>query len=100
MTKQAKEQSVIVTPKQGRAVEALQFERDEILKRVNKQLAEIGEAWQEQGRMLALVHQLPTGNGITYRFDSADVDGQPRVKLTVIPKPEEPEGPEVTSVPE
>ena len=41
--------------------------------------------------MLALVHQLPRGKGITYRFDSVDVAGQPRVKLTAVEAPAEPE---------
>jgi len=80
-------QSVILTPKQARAVTALQFERQEIARQANEQIAEIMEAFQEQGRMLSLVHQLPRDEGITYRFDSVDVDGEdkPRVKLTAVP---------------
>jgi len=80
-------QSVILTPKQARAIIALQFERQEIARQANEQIAEIMEAFQEQGRMLSLVHQLPRDEGITYRFDSVDVDGEdkPRVKLTAVP---------------
>jgi len=85
-------QSVILTPKQARAVTALQFERQEIARQANEQIAEIMEAFQEQGRMLSLVHQLPRDEGVTYRFDSVDVDGEPRVKMTATPaKPEQPD---------
>jgi len=100
MAKQPRDQqSVIITPAQARAVIALQFERGEIVQRVNKQMAEIAEAVQEQGRMLARIHQLLAREGVTYRFDSADVDGESRVRLTAVPKPEEPEKPEVVSTP-
>jgi hypothetical protein len=85
---EAQDQSVIITPKQARAVLALQFERQEIERRANEQIAEIMGAFQEQGRMLALMHQLPRDEGITYRFESVDVDGAPRVKLIAVPAPE------------
>jgi hypothetical protein len=87
--KQAQEESVILTPKQARAVIALQFEREEIARQANEQIAEIVEAAQEQGRMLALVHQLPRGEGITYRFEPVAVEGEerPRVKLIVVEDP-------------
>jgi len=80
-------QSVILTPKQARAIIALQFERQEIARRANEQIEEIMAAFQEQGRILAMVHQLPHGEGMKYRFDSVDVDGEdkPRVKLTAVP---------------
>jgi hypothetical protein len=91
--KQAQEESVILTPKQARAVIALQFEREEIARQANEQIAEIVEAAQEQGRMLALVHQLPRGEGITYRFEPVAVEGEerPRVKLIAVPPATEPE---------
>lgn len=90
MTKETKE-SVILTPKQARAVNALQFERSEIVRQANEQIGQIMEAFQEQGRLLAMVHQLPGGEGITYRFDTVDVDGEMRVKLTAeLPEPEAP----------
>jgi hypothetical protein len=82
------QESVILTPGQARAAIALQFEREEIIRRTNEQIAEIVEAFQEQGRMLALIHQLPRGEGWSYRFDSIDVDGEPRVKLTAVAPPE------------
>lgn len=87
-------QSVILTPGQARAVTALQFERQEIARQANEQIGEIMEAFQEQGRLLAMVHQLPRDEGVTYRFDSIDVDGESRVKMTAMPaKPEQPETP-------
>jgi len=86
-TKQVQEESVILTPKQARAVTALQFEREEIARHANEQIGQIVEAFQEQGRMLSLVHQLPRGEDVRYRFDSIDVDGESRVKLTAVPAP-------------
>ena len=87
MAEQPQDQSVVITPGQARAVIALQFERDELVRRTNKEVGEIMRAFQEQGRMLAMVHQLPSGEGWLYRFDSVDVDGEdkPRVKLTAVP---------------
>jgi len=87
-------QSVILTPGQARAVTALQFERQEIARQANEQIGQIMAAFQEQGRMLALVHQLPRGEDVTYRFDSVDVDGEMRVKLTAMPPTLEPPEPE------
>jgi hypothetical protein len=93
-TKQPQEESVILTPKQARAVIALQYEREEIARQANAQIAEIVEATQEQGRLLALVHQLPRSEGVTYRFEPVAVEGEerPRVKMTAVPPaPPEPE---------
>ena len=85
MTSAKREESTILTPKQARAIAALQFEREEIVRQANEQIGQIMAAFQEQGRMLALVHQLPRGEDVTYRFDSVDVDGEMRVKLTAMP---------------
>lgn len=90
-TKQAQEESLLLTPKQARAITALYIEREEIRRQANEQIGEIMEAFQEQGRMLALVHQLPRGNGVTYAFEDVDVDGQRRIRLTAVPAPEEEE---------
>jgi hypothetical protein len=35
--------------------------------------------------MLALLHELPHGDGWTYRFESVDQDGASRIKLTAQP---------------
>jgi hypothetical protein len=80
-----KEQSVIITPKQRRAIDALRFERDEIVRRANEHISEIEAAFQEQGRMLAMLHGLPHGDGFTYRFEGEEVDGETQVKLTAVP---------------
>jgi hypothetical protein len=95
-TKQPQEESVILTPKQARAVIALQYEREEIARQANEQIAEIVEATQEQGRLLALVHQLPRSEGVTYRFEPVAVEGEerPRVKMTAVSPEPEPEAPE------
>ena len=90
-TEQTQEHSVIITPRQARAVSALQFERNEIVRQANEQIAQINEAFQEQGRILALVHELPRGDDWQYRFEDVDVDGQLRVKLTAMPREQEPE---------
>jgi len=83
------EQSVIITPGQARALIALQFEREEIVRRINKQMEEIAEAVQEQGHMLSLLYQLPIGKNITYRFDSVTVDDEMRIRLTAVEAPAE-----------
>jgi hypothetical protein len=98
-TEQTQEQSVIITPGQARAVSALQFERNEIVRQANEQIAQINEAFQEQGRILALVHELPRGDDWQYRFEDVDVDGQLRVKLSSLPKEQEPETPPVEDPP-
>jgi len=82
---QKQEQSVVLTPKQARAVIALQFEREEIVRQANEQIAEIMEAFQEQGRMLAMLHELPHGEGWTYQFQSVEHEDKPRIKLTANP---------------
>lgn len=81
-------QSVTLTPKQARAIVALQFEREEIARHANEQIGEIMEAFQEQGAMLALVHGMPRGDGWTYIFESTMVDGTPRIKMTAKPQDE------------
>lgn len=80
-----RQQSVIITPKQRRAIDALRFERDEIVRRATEHIGEIEAAFQEQGHMLALVHGLPHGDGWTYRFEGEQVDGEARVKLIAVP---------------
>jgi hypothetical protein len=109
--KQAQQQSVIITPAQRHAIDALRLERtlieqrtneavqhaQEMMRRAEEQTAKIVEAFQEQGRILALVHGLPHGDGWTYRFEAVDVDGDTRVKLIAeeqVPGPE-PEQPPV-----
>jgi hypothetical protein len=97
MANGAQEQSVILTPKQARAVLALQFEREEIARRANEQINEIMEAFQDQGAMLAVIHQLPRGEDWVYAFESVTDEGQPRIKLTAKPaeaEPAEAEAPE------
>jgi hypothetical protein len=90
VAKQKEQQSVIITPKQRRAIDALRFERDEIVRRANEHIAEIEAAFQEQGRMLAMLHGLPHGEGFTYRFEGEEVDGETQVKLVAVPsEPEE-----------
>jgi len=87
MTKQQQKTSVILAGKQGRAILALFFEREEIARRANKEIVEINEAFQEQGRVLALIHQLPHNDGRHYRFETVEVEGRPRVKLTSVEAP-------------
>lgn len=84
MTKEAKT-SVILTPGQARAIVALEFERQEIARGANEQIGQIVAAFQEQGRLLAMVHQLPRGEKIKYRFDTVEMEGEPRLKLTALP---------------
>jgi len=98
--KQAREeQSVIITPGQARAVTALWFERSEIVRQVNEQIGQIMGALQEQGKMLAMLHELPRGDDWQYQFQHVEVDGEMRVKLTVLPKEQEPEAPPVEDPP-
>ena len=84
------EQTIILTSGQARGVTALEFERQELARKANEQLAEIAEAIQEQGRMLSLVHGMPRGEGVTYRFDGVVLDEVVRIKMTVVEPEEEP----------
>jgi len=82
------EQTVILTPRQARGITALEYERQEIARKANEQLNEIAEAIQEQGKMLSLVHEMPRGKDIMYRFDGVMLDGKVRIKMIVV-EPEE-----------
>lgn len=82
------EQTVILTPGQARGITALEYERQETARKANEELNTIAAAIQEQGKMLSLVHGMPRGKDVTYRFDGVMLDEEVRIKMTVV-EPEE-----------
>ena len=92
---ESQDQSVVLTPGQARGITALEYERQETAKRANAELNIIAAAIQEQGKMLSLVHGMPRGEGVTYRFDGVMLDEEVRIKMTVIEPEEEVEAEEV-----
>ncbi len=74
------EQSVLLTAAQCRAILALVAEED----RLKAELQEIGESYQELGRLYAQAHQLPT-KGARYNY-RGEAKGQVRM-IAITPDP-------------
>lgn len=62
------EESVVLPAAQARAVFALAREQQEIQREFTQAYGLVMQAIDELGKILATQHQLPTGEGVTYRF--------------------------------